>query len=136
MSEEMTHLRYFRTAHSAFGWALRYGFSDNLWVDFELYRAETGLLEMQEPREVVEEVPGEVGRQWQYPGTEQANEVTPEFPRAVPLLEGRIKWDGCSDWHFNDDIHFSGENAPLDLAVALTEVWRHLNEALAGEAVT
>ena len=86
------------------------------WVDFAIYQV-TMVEEDGRPLHPIPNAPSNM-------------EVTDDIDKAGPLVEGFVKWDGCTQWSMPDGGHVDGRRAyeafldALDEArhVALTEI--------------
>lgn len=61
-------------------------------------------------------------------------ENTSDISEAVSYVTGYIKWDGCSDWTFNQEenfcFHFCGQEEIKSLALAMEECWLWAGELI------
>lgn len=48
-----------------------------------------------------------------------------DIDECTPIVEGSVKWDGCSDWNFRNDvyIHFCTREGCLGIGQALAYCW-------------
>ncbi|MFY7897013.1 MAG: hypothetical protein ACOVP8_12325 [Phycisphaerales bacterium] len=57
-----------------------------------------------------------------------------EYSECDPVVSGYVKWDGCSNWTFDDCVHFCERDGPLKLATAMAACHDHANELFGGFA--
>lgn len=64
-------------------------------------------------------------------------EPTDSFDDAEVYLSGDIKWDGCSDWHFDEEernmLHFCSQKDAANLGALLGRLYEHARNQLGPE---
>jgi hypothetical protein len=85
--------------------------------------------------EVFEILSSEPTTLWNLPSGTRPD-PTDELSKAERFLHGSIKWDGCSNWHFDiqDDcmIHFCSAQDAAAIGVLLNELYRIADELIPG----
>ena len=85
--------------------------------------------------EVFEIISSEPTTLWSLPGGSRTY-VTDDISEAERFLHGSIKWDGCSNWHFDiqDDcmIHFCSAQDAAAIGVLFAELYRIADELIPG----
>jgi hypothetical protein len=94
------------------GWVVRYEHSDT-WLDFRAYEAvgENGNNGEADDGALL----------FMLAGKRSEHDWTTDVEKAEPTITGFVKWDGCSEMHF-DRTHFCGRRDVVDFAAVLVAI--------------
>jgi len=66
--------------------------------------------------------------------THEAPEYVEDMTKASLYLHGQVKWDGCSDWHFDEQdrgmLHSGTRDSLIDIGKLLAKCWDIAKEEL------